>query len=41
MLNRVAGVYGNYLHWDQDSSGVAAGRKFKEDVFTIGVRLRR
>jgi hypothetical protein len=41
MLNRVAGVYGRYLHWDQDSSGAAAGRKFKEDMFTIGVRLRR
>ena len=40
-LNRVLGVYADYTHWNQESSGTALGRDYQENILSLGVRLRR
>jgi hypothetical protein len=41
LLNRVAALYVRYDHWDNDSSGLAAGRDYKVNNISLGFRLRR
>jgi hypothetical protein len=41
MLNRVAAVYVRYDHWNNNSSGLFAGRDYKVNNISVGVRLRR
>jgi hypothetical protein len=41
MLNRVAAVFVKYSYWDQNSNDAVAGRIYKVNDVSIGLRLRR